>query len=318
MTDALLETISLALGLPTWEARNIARSSPNRYKEFRIKKKNGDDRHVAQPARETKRLQSWLIEHYLSKLPVHNCCMAYVAQRGIKKNAEHHAKNQFLLKMDFRNFFPSITPIDFFKHTQEYSQIFTTEQDVALAALILFWKPKGDEKLRLCIGAPSSPSISNTILYKFDCTVSDYCDTIGVKYTRYADDLTFSTNTPEILVTVEEEVKNITSQLEYPTLNVNTQKTIHVSKKFSRRITGLVITNEDTVSLGRDRKRLIRAKIRHFQKGILLPNEIQKLRGTLAFANDVEPEFLTRMRLHYGDELIDHIMKLPFARNAHP
>ncbi|MCQ4912852.1 reverse transcriptase domain-containing protein, partial [Phocaeicola vulgatus] len=56
--------------------------------------------------------------------------------------------------------------------------------------------------LVLSVGAPSSPEISNFCLYNFDKILFEICESQNIKYTRYADDLTFSTNTKDTLFTL--------------------------------------------------------------------------------------------------------------------
>jgi RNA-directed DNA polymerase len=75
---------------------------------------------------------------------------------------------------------------------------------------------------------------------------------------------------------------------------------VRVSKKRSRRVTGLVLSNEGRVSLGRDQKRTIRAAVHHFLMGRLDKEQSSWLRGMLAFVNSVEPEYLDRLRAKYG------------------
>ena len=73
------------------------------------------------------------------------------------------------------------------------------------------------------------------------------------------------------------------------------------------RVTGLVLTNDGKVSLGRDRKRLIRATVHHFIAGKLNPEQIRELRGMLTYVKSVEPKFLVRLRSKYGSNAIRRI-----------
>lgn len=75
--------------------RRIALRAPYTYKTYTIPKKNGGARVISQPARETKYIQSWLIENIFKKLPVHSAAAAYVKGASIKKNASAHKDNPF-------------------------------------------------------------------------------------------------------------------------------------------------------------------------------------------------------------------------------
>ncbi|HWY35000.1 MAG TPA: hypothetical protein VNX68_10160, partial [Nitrosopumilaceae archaeon] len=86
----------------------LIQRSPNTYKVYAIRKKSGGKRIIAQPARETKFVQNWLIQNIFSKLPVHECATAYKEGASIKRNATIHKDNSYIAKFDFKNFFSSI------------------------------------------------------------------------------------------------------------------------------------------------------------------------------------------------------------------
>jgi hypothetical protein len=92
-----------------------------------------------------------------------------------------------------------------------------------------------------------------------------------------------------------------------PQLTINPGKTVRVSKRDSRRITGLTISNDARVSLGRDRKRSIRASVHHYVTGRLAKEQQLELKGMLAYVNAVEPSFLARLRKKYGYDVIHRI-----------
>jgi len=144
-------------------------------------------------------------------------------------------------------------------------------------------------------------------MYEFDVKISDWCRSQEMIYTRYADDLTFSTNKKDIAAQLEPLIQQTLQTLEYPKLRINEKKTIHLSKKYQRRVTGIVINNNDEISLGRERKRVISSLIHRFSMGILPAQDVFNLQGLLGFAKDVEPVFITRMRTKYGAKTIDDI-----------
>jgi RNA-directed DNA polymerase len=113
----------------------------------------------------------------------------------------------------------------------------------------------------------------------------------GAIYTRYADDLTFSTPAPGVLNAFPDIVRELASQLPYPRLAVNEDKTIFSSRAGRRVITGVTLTNDQCLSIGRERKRAIRAMYHHMLRGTLDDDAQQVLRGLIAFAEDVEPGF---------------------------
>lgn len=297
----ILQALSSALMTSEAAMEHLIRSAPYRYKVYEVDKKSGrGKRTIAQPAREVKAMQYWVIDNVLRQFPIHSAAMAYRKRRGIANNAAKHATSRFLLKMDFKDFFPTIVAEDLEAFLSKHRNLAFSPKDIYHLKRILFWNRRREGKLVMSIGAPSSPMLSNVLMYEFDRTVQTFCNKKKVKYSRYADDLTFSTNRPNLLREVEVRVAEICESTEHPRLMINREKTVHASMSGPRRVTGLTLTNDGEVSLGRERKRKIRAQIDHLLKGNLSAEEAQSLLGVLAFVNAVEPGFIQRLRDHYG------------------
>lgn len=310
MTDHLRHDLEESLGLSDYLLNRLIQRAPHSYKVYTIPKRSGGQRTIAQPAKETKFIQRWLIQNIFNELPVHECASAYKVGASIKKNAEAHKNNSYVTKLDFKDFFPSITSNDLIKHISKYLGNSFGAQDIQDIARISCIRLQDRSDLCLSVGAPSSPVLSNTILYTFDFEVSAWCAENGITYTRYADDLTFSTSVKGICSEIESFVRRAVQNLTYPSLSLNNKKTTHLSKKYQRRITGIIINNEGNVSLGRNRKREISALIHKFTLGILPESEIFRLQGLLGFAKDVEPLFVARMRGKYSSKLILEIIQM--------
>jgi RNA-directed DNA polymerase len=127
-------------------------------------------------------------------------------------------------------------------------------------------------------------------------------------YTRYSDDLYLSTNVPDLLFEMPHKVIKIVRSIDYPrNLWLNKKKTVHTSKKRLRRITGVVLTPEGGISIGRQKKREIRSLI--FSWSTLSDSERLSLKGYLAFISSVEPGFINRLCKKYGSQKIYDIVK---------
>ncbi|WP_186108494.1 retron St85 family RNA-directed DNA polymerase [Burkholderia gladioli] len=298
------------LGITGEQFTRLVARAPYAYKIYEIDKRSGGTRTIAQPARETKFVQSWLIEHVFGALPIHECATAYGKGASILKNVDAHKENSFLAKFDFRNFFPSIKYDDLLLHFSIHLSNIASVEDVKMMARIACMRSKASGQLQLSIGAPSSPIISNSVMFEFDCRVAAWCAEQRIVYTRYADDLAFSTNVKGATVKIEPIIRKVLREIPYPLLQLNNKKTIHVSKKYQRRITGLVINNADEVSLGRERKREIGALVHKSTLGLLNDDDVFRLQGLLGFAKDVEPQFVIRLRAKYTCEVIDAILQL--------
>ena len=137
----LLDLLLRDLPFSKSELITLLRTAPHRYKIYGVPKRSGKGfRVIAQPSPEIKVLQRWVTTHVLSKYPIHSAAMAYRPNIGIRENAAKHVRQRFLLKMDFKDFFPSIKALDFEQHTQKYAPEFV--EDIAVLTHVLFRKPK--------------------------------------------------------------------------------------------------------------------------------------------------------------------------------
>jgi len=202
--------------------------------------------------------------------------------------------------MDFKNFFPSIKISDF-DHYLLTNKIIEEQEERNLVGRIFFMKSESDYELS--IGSPGSPLISNALLFDFDKTVFGKCNALGITYTRYSDDLTFTTNTKDILFKWPGTIREILNEIKSPKLVIHEEKTIFSSKKFNRHVTGITISNEGKASLGRSKKREIRTRVYLVKKSEPSVKDILSLRGYISFARSVEPNFVKSLWKKYPEEM---------------
>lgn len=301
----IVEYLSDALSLDAVRINNYIATCPHRYKRYTIPKRNSPgQRLIAQPAKELKVLQRVVCGEFLSELPVHESCTAYRKNRSIRDNAIRHAKHNYLLKMDFKDFFPSIIPLDLIHHVTRHIESELCEEDKTVLGKLFFFAPDRSGRLVLSIGAPTSPFISNTIMHEFDTIISQKSMEKGIIYTRYADDITFSTNKKNILFEHEEAITETLNKCEYPTIRINENKTVFLSRKDNMHVTGLVLSNDGKVSIGRKKKKYIRSLIYQHINQTIGEEEKSYLVGYLSFCWSVEPEFIARLENKYGKLVI--------------
>ncbi|PWW34572.1 RNA-directed DNA polymerase [Idiomarina loihiensis] len=301
----LLELIKAKTLLDEDYIKETCLNSNALYSSFYLPKKNGKLRKIYHPHKELKAFQRILHDNVLAYSKVHSASMAYSSGSSIKRNAERHSEKKFLLRMDFRSFFESISSKDVFQFCEKtLSNQFSgwDRFDSDMFTNFVCYKNS------LVMGAVTSPSIANLILYEFDDSLSTFCSSIGVTYTRYADDMYFSTNTRNVLKEVERRVYKIVEKLQLPNdLKINTSKTYHSSKSRRRLVTGLVLTCEGSVSLGRKKKREVRSLI--FKWDSLTDEEKQSLSGYLSYAKSIEPDFINRLCMKYGSNIVKNVLE---------
>lgn len=299
----LLEYLSKKLLLEKSYIEELANTASIRYKQYYIPKKNGALRSILHPAKELKTLQRTIHEDILNFLPVHKAAYAYRKGIGLRDHASVHSSSRYILRMDFKNFFESISDKnieDFFNENGVLiSSDWNMDDTILLRNLICY-------KNSLTIGSVTSPSISNIICNDLDLIIDRYCLSKGIKYTRYADDLYFSTDKPNILREVEKHIYSIVKNLKRPDeLKINKSKTHHASKKNKMSVTGIILTNDGQVSIGRDQKRKIRSMIHQWDS---LDGKHRKyLVGYLSFCVSIEPEFINSLCRKYGADVISTI-----------
>lgn len=306
----LLDTLSFETGMREHELQRIMYTAPNRYKVYLIPKRSGGTRVIAQPAREVKFLQRALSKILLESLPTHDAATAYKPGTSILLNAQAHAESGPILKLDFKDFFPSVRDRDWISYCRRTGCL-STEEDIFLTSRLLFHRRKGEGYLRLAIGAPTSPILSNILMYDFDLKVSEAVGEDKVIYTRYADDMTFSAERTGHLTGVIRTIGRVLRSADCPKLALNRDKTTLITKKFGRRVTGLTLSNDGRVTIGREGKRKIRAAVHRALQGQLNQKELQILTGMLAYVKAVEPSYLEVLTRAYGLRAIEEIQKAP-------
>ncbi len=274
-------------------------TGPTRYKDHTIEKRHGRGRRlISQPTAELKLVQRWLVGSELSSLPVDQHATAYRKGLSIRNHVAPHAHNHFLLKLDFKDFFPSLTD-DALRYRLARDATYS-ELETQILTNLLFRKKRTEKSYRLSIGAPSSPFISNYLLLDFDRRLSIYCESNSLRYTRYADDIAISANRAGALDPAKAFVEKLIRDLPYLGLTLNEQKTVNVSKKFRRELVGLVISNQEKVSLGREEKRRLRAAVHALVLGKLNEEQSMQLRGQLAFSLSIDRDFVTALCKRHG------------------
>ncbi|MEM6828539.1 MAG: retron St85 family RNA-directed DNA polymerase [Pseudomonadota bacterium] len=306
----VLSFLSKHSGLSTSDVRSIIKRAPRSYKFFQIPKRTKGVREIAQPAREVKALQRLFVRG-LDRLPIHESATAYRRGKSIVHNAELHASPSGIIKKyDFKDFFPNIRSADWEAYC-DANTIFVDPIDIELSTDLLFHRPKrNSERLILAIGAPSSPWLSNVLMHDFDTAIAQRVKQDHIVYSRYADDLTFSAPRTGHLTRVDSALKAVLREIQSPRLRLNSAKTVTATTKYKRVVTGLVLTTEGSVSVGRERKRLIRAMLHHAATDRLDGEGIEKLRGLLAFALSVEPSYFTQAIARHQENLPESIRSL--------
>lgn len=232
------------------------------YHTFEIPKKSGGKRKISAPKKKLKTLQSWVLENILNRIAIGEQAHGFVKQRSIVTNAQVHTGKNTVINVDLKDFFPTISyerVKGLFRklgYSEQLSTIFAltctqAETEVVTMDGMTYYVQKG--KRFLPQGSPASPAISNLIAYKLDKKVQGLASKLGFTYTRYADDLSFSSD--------QENEENISRLLyflrkivEAEGFTVHPDKTHVMRKSRQQKVTGIVVNEKLNVDRGQIRR----------------------------------------------------------------
>lgn len=178
----------------------------NAYRSFEVAKKSGGSRNIHAPVRGLKFIQqalSTILQHVFEQ---HTAAKGFVAGLSIAENAKPHVGKHYVFNLDLKDFFPSVDKPRFWKRLQyppfnlndESDRLHLANRISALCFTQMEVERLLDGKIQhvqrdvLPQGAPSSPVITNIIAYRLDKKLTGLAKRFGCDYTRYADDITFS------------------------------------------------------------------------------------------------------------------------------
>ena len=160
------------------------------YHQFDLPKRRGGIRTITVPDRRLKWLQRSLLQVLTHLFPRHKCAVGFERGASVVSHARAHSGKRWVYVVDIRDFFPSIT------RSRVYGMLrakpFGASEPVAryLANLATHGGA-------LPQGAPTSPVLANLLCRRMDARLFKWARERGYQYTRYADDLAFSTNRAE-------------------------------------------------------------------------------------------------------------------------
>lgn len=200
------------------------------YRTYTINKKNGGHRIISEPLPSLKEIQQWILNKVLYKKQVSRYAKAYIPKQTLKDHLKYHRRQKIVFSLDIENFFSSIS---FDKIEAIFCEFGYSDPLANLMAKICTL----DNQLPQ--GAPTSPYLSNIYLFDFDQKIAKYCSERKIRYTRYADDITFSGE----YIETDKLVSFIQNELSQLHLKLNTLKTT-IAYNNQRQIIAGVVVNE--------------------------------------------------------------------------
>ena len=234
---------------------------------------NAGNRHkqriIEAPSVNLKKRQKWIANNILSNEVFGDWIHGYVKGKSIVTNARVHAGKNRILHMDIKDFFQSITfemvEKEFIKMGYSSSAAKALADICTFSAEMVWWQEEEYNnsaltKRYLPLGAPSSPWLSNLVFQNVDFQILNLLKDKKIQYTRYADDLMFSSDYDD-LIWLKDEVEKLLSNHKFI---INAGKTKLFTENDQKLLMGLNLTNG--VKIQNSYKRKLRQEIYYCKK----------------------------------------------------
>jgi RNA-directed DNA polymerase len=261
-----------AMGITIGQLRFLAFSrrvaTISHYIHFQIPKKTGGTREISAPLPRLKQAQQWILDNILEQIVLHPTAHGFRRGRSIITNAQPHVGAAVVINLDLQNFFPSISygrvkgifrSIGYSEAIATILGLICTEPDVTEVELDGRSYYIAQSERHLPQGAPSSPALTNLLCRRLDRRLDRLASSRGFIYTRYADDLTFSTTDSEKLREIGNILKGTQGIVTHEGLTIHPDKTRVLRQSQQQEVTGVVVNqklNVDRTTLKRFRATL--------------------------------------------------------------
>lgn len=315
--------------------RQTAARRTDAYAEFRVKKRSTKDadpryRTICVPSPGLMKVQRWIAQNILAHVPAHACSVAFSKGDTLYQAVEPHCSAKWLVKLDVRNFFESIPEASVYRVLQKlgFESLIAFEMARLCTRLVDHEMPRKDSSLdfellppyviaqytqtqqgHLPQGAPTSPMLANLVCRALDERLLVVAERYDARYTRYADDMAFSSDDASFgRDRAQKLIQAVYQQLARQSLSPNTAKTTIVPPAARKVVLGLSV-EEAEPRLTRQFKALLRQHIYYLSRkdvGVVKHAAAREfasvtglrhhLEGLLAFAAQVEPKWAAIQR----------------------
>ncbi len=298
-------------------------STVNHYKKFNVPKKSGGTRLISAPMPRLKSAQYWILETLLNKITLHDAAHGFVKKKSILSNAQNHVKADLLINLDLKDFFPSIL----YPRVKGLFKSLGYSEKIATILALICTEPETDEveldgkkyfvalsERKLPQGAPTSPAITNIICRRLDARLRGLAQKYGFVYTRYADDLSFSTK-GEAAEKAHQLLSNIRKVLKDEDFTIHPDKLKIMRKGACKEVTGIIVNDKPAIKAKELDK--FRALIYQIEKEGSLegkhwngaPNLLAAIQGYANFVYMVDPTKGEPLKLRVKALLAKHDYK---------
>ncbi len=303
----LADLLGIALSRLRWFTFDKAAETTWHYVRYTIPKRSGGTRVILAPKAELKALQRKALAAIIGQAPVALAAHGFVPGKSTVTNAQAHVGKAAILKLDLQDFFPSIT------FARVRGMLIALGYPFAVAAALALLCTEYDREeftyegkryfisvgpRHLVQGAPTSPALANLVAWRLDRRLAGLAKARGCSYTRYADDLVFSGDDPDVVRGLRIVAERIIRDEHF---TVNRAKTKIARQSARQVVTGLVVNQQ--VGTPRTLRRQLRAILHHAEHdGLAAQNHEGRrdyaayLQGQIAYVNAGNPAQAVKLR----------------------
>ena len=251
------------------------------YKEFEIPKRSGGTRRITAPTGRLKDIQKCISVILAPYYQVPECVHGFTEGKSVASNASMHTAKNYVLNIDLKDFFPTITYTRVVKSLKGLGFNDEVSDIIARLCTIPMWDEQS-QMLRNSLpqGSPASPLLSNIVCSTLDRRLTDLARRHRVTYTRYADDMTFSSN-HSVYAKDSSFLQELEDIVRSCGFKINEKKT-RLQKKGSRQeVTGLIVCEK--VNTYRQFTKNLRAAVFHAETNGCTPYDFNNIMGRISY-----------------------------------
>lgn len=214
----------------------LSRDNGN-YRIIKLPKKDGTFRTIVEPPKGIKIIQRKIVEYLKRFQKEKYCAYGFVKGKNNVGNANLHINKKFIFKTDLKDYFTSIQSGRIYKMFLSEPFLFCKSDATILTNLLCF-------NNTLAQGFPSSPYVSNIVTRRLDNALIALSQKYKCNYSRYADDITFSTNSIAFPVQYNKFFSDLKEIITKEMFVINDKKTQLLSSKTRQIVTGIVVNEK--------------------------------------------------------------------------
>ncbi|NOT60296.1 MAG: RNA-directed DNA polymerase [Acidobacteria bacterium] len=253
-------SLAQAMGLTVGALRflSFARktSKTTHYVRFALPKKTGGVRVISAPMPRLKAAQHWVLQNILQPVELHEAAHGFRPQRSIVSNARPHVASSVVINLDLKDFFPTLDyrrikgvfrALGYAEATATILGLLCTEPEVEKVELDGETYYVATSARHLPQGAPTSPALTNILCRRLDRRLLKVAEEMGFVYTRYADDMTFSTKQEQDSKQIGRLLHRVESIVAHEGFCIHPTKTRIMRSASKQDVTGIIVNDKPSI-----------------------------------------------------------------------